>query len=572
MREGGALRLVVGTVAAMLLAAGCASEGDQVFYASATDLSSSATRVVGGGSNPEPGARPRHGGKVVVGILTVPREPGSLNRLAVAGDWTAHMITNGMLDPIVDVSQKNVWLPRLATRVPTFANGDVKLTRSGGMTVEFDIHATAHWSDGHPITCRDQRFTWKTMMNPRFEAGGRGLWDVISDVKCDPRRPKHVLIEYPKPFGWYLETLRISPMPEHDFRGKDVNQHWADQMPVTSGPFKFGEYRRGVGLTIVRDDDYWNAGPKDLPYLDAVEFRFFKDRNTMNIQLSGGEIDMINPALEASEDEERSTFPKNELKLTPGTAVEVLGFNTRRGPTKDVRVRQALAYAIDRELLIDHLLHEPFHFYDSLAIPEQGRLAEPAWKGYRPDPKQVAQLLEAAGYTRGEKFWEKDGRRLKLLFKAPLDRVLRMRASQLLQQELRKQGIDLEIQLEDGAVFWGQSMADRSFHIAMRPIGTPVAPDQFVNFVHDEETNRQNNWDYRSAEVTRLFDAAKATLDIDERDAKILELQRIIARDAVVLPLYQHIDELAHHPRVRGTSPNPQTSFTWNVDHWWVDE
>lgn len=516
---------------------------------------------------------PKHGGEIVLGM---DQEPPGINPALVCCSMSAAV---NMVDPVwdnfLDIDPKGQYFPVMAERVPTVENGLVEIDGQR-MTVTLEIREEAAWNDGKPVTCADWKFTWETYMNPKWTIGARNGWDKIETVECPS--PKRAVTVFKEPYAPYLRIVGAPPWPKHALQGKDFNTYMMDRIGVSSGPFVFDYWKRNVEYVLKRNPNYWNKGKNDLPYLDSIKYRFLKDTNTLKIQLRTGEVDWILAVPDTNLREELEAFPRSDFQSTPGGYWEQFAFNLDKPQLRDVNVRRAIAHLIDREQLSEVVLKgqtEPLH---STLLPQAEEYYLPAWQEYDFNADKAARYMEKAGYTRDGRWWMKDGKPLTLLFKSTAGNALRMKVAQLLQQAFKKNGIQMEIALEDPGVFFGQSTVQGSYDVAVWAWSSTVLSDQTTLFACDQiptKANKfqgSNNYRYCNEQVTKLLYAADVTPDTVERARQIHEIQRLMAKDMPMLPLYQRPETVAYSKRLKGVSNNPLGGVPWNVHEWWVTD
>ena len=515
---------------------------------------------------------PERGGTVFYGMY---QQPPVINTKLVQGGMAAASV---MVDPLMDApiraNPDGTWYPVLIEGVPTLENGMVDVGEER-MEFTFRFREEAAWSDGMPVVCADFSFTWETHMDDRWMIRSREGWDLIEEIQCiDEKTTRVVLREHYAPF---LSTLLGGyVLPRHELEGKDFNKYWNAQMTVTNGPFRFKRWQRNVMLELERDPNYWNRGEQEQPFLDGITFVFLKDVNSMKVQLRTGEIDIIAPPADSSLAEELSTYPRADFMSEAGSFWEHFAFNHRNPPLDDVDVRTALPYAIDRRQITDAVMRRQVEPLQSTQLPAVERYYEPAWERFQPDADKVAEHMTAAGFERQGQWWTKDGKRVSLLMKTTAGNPLRMKVSQVLQQQLRAQGFDMRIQMETAEVFFGQTTGQGTYDIGVWAWGSGVDPSQKLLFTCDQiptksnEFRGNNKYGYCNEEVDRLFDQADAELDDTRRAELTREIQRLMADDAVLMPVFQQPETIAYSHSVYGIEQNVVGGLFWRIGQWYT--
>ncbi|MCW2926468.1 MAG: extracellular solute-binding protein family 5 [Thermoleophilia bacterium] len=519
---------------------------------------------------------PRRGGTIVVAAA---KEPPIINSWLAPGAMTiTQQLTDGLSDPLVTLDPKGAWIPVLATAVPTLDNGGVVLEDGGGMRVALELQPTAAWSDGTPITCADVRFTWQTVMEPSNQIATRLGWEQIDGIECPTARS--VRIHFSTRYAPYLSRiLSTAPLPEHALQGRNFNTIWNDRVTVSSGPYVFDSWQRGVRLTLKRNPRYWRSGHE--AHADRVVFRFVKDANTLKMQLRMQEADVsFIPADTNLETELRGT-PDVHYEVLPGAVMELLVLRTDRAPLDDVRVRQALAHAIDRRMITEVIL-------SGMVPPAPGPMVTTQAPAYqdapfakydKPDPARVTELLTEAGWSRaGDGPWTKGGTPLTLTWVAGAGSMpFRAKVAQLVQEQLRHQGIATDIRLIPTEVLYSHTAPHGQFHLGEWSELTGAEPLPNLIYGCGEIPKKptfagKNRAAWCNREAEALMTRADETVDVAQRAALVKQADAIIADEVPVLPLFQSPDVVAWRSRVHGLQLNPMGLHTWNIDEWWVSE
>lgn len=515
---------------------------------------------------------PRRGGEIV---LSLPKEPPIINPWLAPGAMAATwMLIDGLNDPLATMDDRGRWRPVIATEIPTMANRGIRMEQ-GHMVVRFGMRPEARWSDGTPITCDDVRFTWQVVVDPHNQLSNRLGFDHVEQVDCPD--PTHVVITMKGPYALFMSRIMAQPpLPAHELRGKDFNVAWNDRITVSSGPYLFDEWQRGVKLVLVRNPRWWRAGPERLPYIDRVVFRFVKDANTSKMQLRMTEADAAWLAPDTNLIEELRATPDVEFASVPGALVELLEMQTGRPPLDDVDVRRAVAHAIDREMIAKVVLRGQVEPMQQVLVPFQPAYDDDPYARYRPDGAKVASHMEAAGYRKVDEFWEKGGKRIHLTYVVASGYPYRMRVSQLIQQQLRRQGIDMEIQLITSEVLYTQVAPKGNFDLGEWSELTGIEPAPEVLFGCIEVPRKpqwagKNRMRYCTDGLDERMAHASSTIDVAARARLMHGIEDDIADAAPLVPLFRLPDTMAWGTHVHGIHPNAASLTTWDMDGWWVD-
>jgi len=304
-------------------------------------------------------------------------------------------------------------IPELLTVVPTQANGGIS---SDGKTFTFHLRRGVKWSDGAPFDADDVVFSEQQMLNPKNNILSRDGWDKIA--KVDEPDKYTVIFHMKERYSSFLPTFFGTAGANPAIIPKHVLEHIADlntdpynAKPIGIGPFRVVEWRRGDRVIMEANPYYFRGRPK----LERVEYHIVPSRDTIVTQLQTGELDMWPIAA-------RAYYPRLQA-LKGFTTIKQAGygfghidFNLNRPLLADVRVRRALAWAIDRNVLRDKVGH-------GIGIVQNGIYAptspffDASIKTTPQDVPKANALLDQAGWKRGaDGIRVKDGQRLSVEF------------------------------------------------------------------------------------------------------------------------------------------------------------
>ncbi|HZV77013.1 MAG TPA: peptide ABC transporter substrate-binding protein [Candidatus Babeliales bacterium] len=294
-------------------------------------------------------------------------------------------------------SDRNQLVPELATVEPTRANGGIS---ADGLRVTYHLRRNVKWQDGAPFGADDVIFTWQQMLNPRNLVVSRTGYDVIARI--DRVDAYTIVVHLKRRFAPFVNTF-FAPanhpdviLPEHLLaRYPDINRLSYNALPVGTGPFRIVAYEPGSSVEMAANDGYWR-GP---PHLRRIEFRIVASDETMLTQLESHDIDFFYRASESLAPELRG-IAGTRIVMTPYDRFTDVGLNASVAGLSDVRVRRALAYAIDRQALIAKVMHGVAVAGDSLHPPFSWAY-NPGVRRYPYDPARAATLLEQAGWKPG---------------------------------------------------------------------------------------------------------------------------------------------------------------------------
>ncbi len=446
----------------------------------------------------------------------------------------------------------------------------VAYTTKTPFTLRYHIRPEARWSDGVAVTARDFVFTDT----------------VIRRAATDPSEPhKHVRTVTPidaktvrvvlrsRYAGW--RELFPVVLPRHALAGQDLAEIWAERIDnpntgraIGSGPFLVQSWERGKQLTLVRNPHYW--GPH-VAYLDRIVIRFCQE--PCNAPSSDEVLDSLRQG-RVDFAFSRDTTIAAELRRISGVRLLVGAANgwehfdiDRAGnpALQSKLVRRALIYGIDRTAVVRRLFAEidpKYPLSDSAIFLNTSRYYTANWRRYRYRPTLARRLLEQAGCRRGSDGIQVcAGRRLSLRFATSGGQQQRTLTLQLIQEQLRRVGVEVVPFFEGGAIAVDADVQLFAWFYAADPTGfkSIFGCGGSLNFTG-----------YCQRLVTSDLDDADRILDAGQRARVLNRADRRIAKDVPVIPLYQVPLVYAFRTNLRGIDPAPFDPF-WNAENWWLD-
>jgi len=355
------------------------------------------------------------------------------------------------------------------------------------------------------------------------------------------------LKEADSPLLWSLTDGALGIVPYGS--DKSFNRN-----PIGSGPFRFVRFDPDSQVVLSRNDDYWAEHAK----IERVRFAIVPDATTRALELRKGSadvaasnslpLDMVNNLRQ-----DRNLVVVQE----PGTSLLYVAFNLRDPVLKDVRVRQALAYAIDREPMLHYLFADAGKLADSVLPPQHW-----AYNGdvahYPHDPEKAGALLDLAGYPRG-----KNGVRFHLTMKTSTEENSRLLAA-VMQQQLRDVGIVLDIRSFEPTTFYADVTKGMFQVYTLRWIGySNEDPDifEYAFYTASFAPKAANRSYYSNSRVDQLIEEGRRTLDHAERKKIYAEVQSILARDLPYIDFWYLDNVLVHSNRVHIAQVGPGGNY-----------
>lgn len=416
------------------------------------------------------------------------------------------------------------------------------------LTYIFHLRSGVHFQDGRPLTSRDVKWTLDSVLNGTIISIKAGAYKNISSV--DAPDPTTVIIHLSQPdpaLLWNLCNSAIGIVPYGS--GRSFWQH-----PIGSGPYRFVSQAVDRDVVLERSSNYWGAPPR----IQCIRFAVVPDATTRALELEKGSADVAVNALSPDMVEALKHRSNLVVEDGPGSEIEYLVFNLRSRYLKDVRVRRAIAMAINRSLIIHSLMRNLARPADSL-LPAQHWAWANDVQHYPFDPAAANALLDSAGYKRGP-----DGIRFHIGLKTSTDETTRL-LSVVLQQQLARVGIALDLRSYEFATFYSD-LTHGAFQMApSRWIGGNEQPDIF-RYAYSASSfppNGGNRGFYSNPQLDALIKDAAGTLDQARQRADYVKVQQILARDLPTIDLWYIDTVIVHSRRLKSVHTSPSGDFNF---------
>ena len=413
------------------------------------------------------------------------------------------------------------------------------------LTYIFHLRYGVTFHDGRPLTSRDVKWTFESLLQGKIRSTKAANYRFIDRLEApDDWTVVFHLKEPDATLLWNISDGAIGVVPFGS--GDEMTLH-----PIGSGPFKFVSAETDRELVLERNGDYWGGPPK----LARVRFAVVPDETTEALELRKGSGDIAINSLTPDTVVTLERNPNIRVERGGGTRLAYLGFNLRDPILKDSRVRQAIAYAVDRRAMIEYL-------WRGLAQPARSILPAQSWAyngdvpGYEHDPEKAKQILDAAGYP------VVNGVRFRITMKTSTDANTRLMVA-VMQQQLREVGIALDIRSFEFATFFSDVQHGAFQMYGLRWIGANEDPDIFEYAFHSSKfpPNGANRNYYSNPKVDALIDKARQETDPRARKPLYAEVQSILAQDLPYINLWYLDNVLVHTDRVKNLQLNPAGNY-----------
>jgi peptide/nickel transport system substrate-binding protein len=456
--------------------------------------------------------------------------------------------------------------PELATQIPTQRNGGIS---RDGLTITYHLRRGVHWHDGAPFDARDVVFTWHAIMNPKNNVVTRlGYEKVAAMTIVDPLTVRVRLKQRYAPAVSSLFGPGEVPMPilpQHILGSSpDINRVAYNSKPVGTGPFVIDRYEPSTGVYLKANPNYWRGPPK----LRGIDYLIVPDPNTVMVMLRSNELDAA--TVSDANAVELSKAPGIAIVREPTNLVVFLALNERHPPLDDIRVRRAIASAVDRKFFVHSFQYDT----GSVAESDQPPLLwsfSPAVRAPSYDVTQAQRLLDDAGWHQDQAGHRtKHGKPLALTFAYITARDPDARYAAVFQDQMRQIGVSVNLKSSPYNIFYAQKsqggvLTGGRYDIAFTGWVGGTDPDDATLWMCDQWPPQGYDWsfacDKRVDEQERI---ALTAYDQTTRRQAYWRIQELLAQD--VPAVFLSWQDIVYAIRDDVTNFAPGTNFwaSWN--------
>ncbi|MBE1285349.1 MAG: ABC transporter substrate-binding protein [Rhodobacteraceae bacterium] len=483
------------------------------------------------------------GGTLVIASTQVPRH---LNGAVQSGIATAMPSTQIFASPL---RYDENWEPQPYLAESWEVSED-------GMSVTLNLVQNATFHDGQPVTSEDVAFS---IMTTKENHPFKSMFAPVEAIETPDAHTAVIKLSQPHPALLLALSPALAPvLPKHVYGdGQDPKSHPANSAPVGSGPFLLEEFTAGEAVVLKKNPNFFLEG---RPVLDEVIFRIIKDESALMIAMENGEADAY-PFMTQSSSIKRMEKADHLGVTTDGYAavgpINWLAFNTASEKLSDVRVRQAIAYAVDRDF-ITKALHRGVSSSQRGPIIETSPFFDETIPSYDADLDKATALMAEAGYA--------DGMDLTIDY-IPGPAEQQKNIAEYMKSQLKKIGINVEVRAAPDFPTWAGRVGGHDFELSMDIVfnwGDPVigVHRTYLSSNINKGVIWSNTQQYANAKVDELLNAAAVEGDLEKRKALYAEFQQIVAGD---LPVYW-INALPYHTAFDQKLQNVPTGI-WGFMH-----
>ncbi len=479
----------------------------------------------------------------------------------IAGDASSHAIAGQLYLSLLKYDKNLNLVGQLA------ASWDIA---PDNKTITFHLRPHLQWTDGKPLTSSDCAFTLKLIQDKNTQSAYKADYELVSGFEAPD--PLTFVVHYREPFSPALTSWSsLAILPEHVFAGVDImNTELSRHPQATVGPYQLADWQSQQSILMKANPNYFD-GPV---WIAERLTRIIPDRATQFLELSAGRLDSVGltPVQYQRLFDSKPMLKANYNRYKYLDFVYTyLGFNLKRKPFDDIRVREAIAYAINRQEILDGV---QLGLGETIASPyKPGTFWVNKKLKPRPyDPEKSKQLLAEAGWSDsdGDGVFDKNGTPLSFTILTNNGNKQRADAATIMQYRLKKIGIDVHIRLVEWSAFIENFINKRQFDAVILGWSLSPDPDQYTIWHSSQTGPRQFNFlSYSNAKVDAALVAARRTFDRQQRKQQYDIMQAEIHHDVPMVFLFAPYSLPVMHKRIHGVKPAP-AGIGYNSEQWYV--
>ncbi|WP_419787669.1 peptide-binding protein [Pseudodesulfovibrio sp.] len=499
-------------------------------------------------------ALPEEGGSLVLDMLG---EPSNLISI-LATDSASHEIASQIYVSLIKYDKDLNLVPYAAESFEVLNNGKL---------IRFKLRKDLRWFDGEPLTAHDVEFTYRLTIDPKTPTAYKENLKAVSGFRLIDDYTFEVT--YDQPFAKALITWAMDILPEHVLKGQDLLNTKYSRQPMGAGPYKLAEWVPGSRLVLTANPDFFEG----KPYIHRLVYRVIPDQSTQFLELKAGNLDTM------------SLTPLQYLYQTSGpgwdgsfnkfqylaSAYTFLGFNMDHPFFKDVRVRRAIDFALDRRELVKGVLY-------GLGVAANGPYKPGTWqynKDIKPrayNPKKARALLAEAGWadTDGDGVLDKDGVPFAFSIITNQGNTQRIKTGVIIQQRLRDIGIVVSLRTVEWAAFIKEFIDKGQFDAVI--LGWNILEDPDIYSVWHSSMAVQGGLNftrYKNPRLDELLERGRRLVVPEKRKPIYDEIQQILHDDVPYCFLCVPKALIIVQARVQNIKAAP-AGITYNSTRWWI--
>lgn len=484
--------------------------------------------------------RPTSNSRIIVASLT--SGPNNLDP-RVGTDDSSQKIHPLIFDNLMELDEHLRIVPKLAER----------LDHPDPLTYVATLRRGVRFHDGRELTADDVVYTYRCMLDPDFVSAKKGGYRELKSIEA--RDPYTVVFTLKAPFESFPINLNVLPIVPAG-SGPSVRER-----PIGTGPYRFVRYDVDDKIELEAFDGYWGGRPRN----DGLILKIVPDDVMRGLELRKGTMDIVVNDLAPDTVYQLRQDAELQTVEAPGVDYQYIGINLRDPLLGDVRVRRALAYAIDRQAIVDYLRR-------GLAAPSVGMLPPLSWAfakdtfSFPFDPEKAKALLDEAGYPDPD--GPGPGVRMTLTLKVSNVEFNRLQSS-VIQQDLRAVGIALDVRTYEFATLYADVLSGNFQLFTLQwTAGSLADPDILRRVFHSSQMPPVgfNRGHFRDPEVDALLDRASETIDEGRRLDLYQAVQRRVALEVPYISLWYKTNVAVAQRSLTGVRLTPLADFLFLKD------
>ena len=428
-----------------------------------------------------------------------------------------------------------------------------------GLIWTFFLRDDVRFHDGHPLTAEDVEFTYRSILDPKNMSPMAGRYQLIDKIETDGDYIFRVILKHP--FAPFIHWFHCKIAPKHLLDNVDLHNNPFNRRPVGSGPFKLKDWEEDDTIILNANREYFQ---KDRPILEKLIFKTYPDRKTALEAIAQKKMDMAMDLM-TSDILSMNRSETFKVYVIPGASCYAIIFNLKNPLFKDIRVRQALDHAIDKDSIIKNQLK-------GISKVCTGPFGVNSW-AYNPEVEQVTYsidkakiLLEQAGWvdTNDDGILEKDGEPFEFSLVVPNISCNLERIAITIRAQLMKMGIRVNLVYVDDLKFY-----ETPFQAVLSMIITGADPDDARRFWHSK-SGSTNIASYESDFVDALLEQGRQTMDMEERKKIYHKIHRRIHDDCPAIFLASGCNFVSSNYRFKNTKFLSLLNFLTTMKDWQI--
>jgi peptide/nickel transport system substrate-binding protein len=486
-------------------------------------------------------------------------EPSNLIAM-IAGDSASSAIANNIFNSLLKYDEALNYAPEIAESWSISNNQK---------TITFKIREGLYWADGEKLTSKDVMFTWKLVTDKNTRTPYASDYQLVK--KASIPDPYTFRVTYEESYAPALDTwTALHILPEHLLKNEDINSTYFSRNPIGSNYYKLDNWKSGQQVSLTRNPLSINGKAN----INNLISRIIPDTSSQFLELTADNIDLmnINPI------QFQRVFPSRKdlqdkigLYKELGNGYTYLGFNLKKEPFNDKRVRKALNFAIDKNEIIKGVL---LGLGEPLSSPYKPgtRWNNTKLKPYPYDSNRALALLNQAGFKKNKDgLLERNGKTLRFEILTNQNKQREMTAV-IIQRRLKEIGVDVSIRVIEWASFINQFIKTGDFDVVVLGWSLSLDPDQYNIWHSTQQGPGQFNFlGYENKRVDNLLERGRLELDVTKREKIYHEFSDILLDDSPIIYLYAGYGLSAINKRVRGIKkPAPPAGIYHNSYDWFI--